>query len=244
MTADPFEHHPELRDKIADPLRSFFRGFRPSDFDERMAAMGVPPHWRLSDEEREATRIEALAGLRGDDLWVFAYGSLMWDPAFVFEEVRRAHVDGYARLFCLKDELGGRGSREAPGLVAALDEGTGCTGLAFRIARGRMDAETEILWRREMIAGAYVPAIVDASTAEGGIKAVTFVANHAAKRIRNDLSRAEQVRYIATGRGILGSSLDYIANLAAHLRTLEIDDPEVFSLLDEAKRYNAVRAGS
>ena len=244
MTADPFEHHPELRSKIADPHRSFFRGFHPSDFDERMAAAGMPSHWRLTDEQREATRIEALAGLRGSDLWVFGYGSLMWDPAFLFSEVRRAHVDGYARRFCLKDELGGRGSHEAPGLVAMLDRGPGCTGLAFRIEQDRVEEETKILWRREMLTGVYLAATVDAETAAGPVRAITFVANHAAKRVRDDLSREEQVRFIATGKGLLGSSLDYIANLAEHLEVLDIDDPDVFSLLEEAKRYNAVSAGS
>ena len=77
----------------------------------------------LSNEEREATRHEILSGRRDADLWVFAYGSLMWDPAFLFEEVRRADVSGYARRFCLQDEIGGRGSRDAPGLMSALDRG-------------------------------------------------------------------------------------------------------------------------
>ena len=71
-SCDPFAHHPELRDKVVDPHRSYFRNFKPSDLDERVAAAGLPPHWRLSDEEREATRHEILAGLRDADLWVFA----------------------------------------------------------------------------------------------------------------------------------------------------------------------------
>ncbi len=240
-TDDPFAHHPELRDKVIDPHRSYFRSFRPSDFDERMAAAGLPPHWRLSDEEREATRRDILAGHRDADLWVFAYGSLMWDPAFLFEEVRRAEVPGYARRFCLQDDIGGRGSREAPGLMAALDRGDSCTGLVFRIARERIEAETEILWRREMLAGSYVPAIVDAVSDAGPLKAVTFVANRKASRIRPDISRAEQVRFIATGTGVLGSSLEYIQNLADHLTALGIDDPYVFSLLDEAQSFAAAQ---
>ncbi len=243
MTArpDPFAHHPELRDKVRDPHQSFFRTFQPSDLDERMKALGVPPHWRLSDEQREATRHTALEGHVGDDLWVFAYGSLMWDPGFVFEEIRLADVAGYARHFCLKDEIGGRGTREAPGLMAALDDGPGCTGLVFRIAGERLDEETQILWRREMLSGAYVPAFVDAVTAEGRLQAITFIANKQAKRIHADLSRDQQVQYIATGKGILGSSLEYIENLVSHLTALGIEDRDVSSLLADARRYAGSR---
>lgn len=232
--ADRFAHHPELRDKILDPQKSYFRTFKPVDFDVRMKKMGIKAPWRLTDEKREATRIETLQGHRDEDLWVFAYGSLMWDPGFEFEEVLKAQISGYQRAFCLKDELGARGTLEVPGLMAALDVGEGCTGLAFRIAREDLEQETEILWRREMVTGVYVPTIVHAATILGDVKCVTFVANHEAKRIRNDLTREEKVRYLATGAGILGTSLEYIENLADHLLALEIDDPYVFSLLEEA----------
>lgn len=234
---DPFLHHPELRDKIRDPYESFFRTFDPSDVDKRMQALGAPAHWRLSDEQREATRRTTLNGHADGDLWVFAYGSLMWDPGFLFEEIRQADVTGYARHFCLKDEIGGRGTRDAPGLVAALDKGSGCTGLAFRIAKDRVEAETEILWRREMLSGAYVPAFVEADTVHGHIRAITFLANRQAKRIRPDISRSDQIRYLATGKGILGSSLEYIENLVNHLTTLGIEDADVSSLLSDAKAY-------
>lgn len=48
---------------------------------------------------------------------------MMWDPAFRFEEVPRAHVLSYARRFILKDIYGGRGTVDAPGLMVALDKG-------------------------------------------------------------------------------------------------------------------------
>ena len=236
---DPFAHHPELRGKITDPKDSFFRNFKPSDFDGRMKALGLPPHWRLSDEEREAMRKRTLADRPDGDLWVFAYGSLMWDPGFKFTEVRKAHVDGYARSFCLKDELGARGTREAPGLMAALDRGSGCTGLVFRIDGDCVEQESAILWRREMATGVYIATFVEAVSDEDPLPAVTFVANHDASRIRSDLTRQEQVRYIATGEGVLGSSLEYVENLAAHLTALDIEDGEVFSLLTAARDYTS-----
>lgn len=235
---DPFANHPELRDKIVDPHRSFFREFEPASMDAEMAERGFP-NWRLSDAQREATRREALADYPDGDLWVFAYGSLMWNPGFVFQEVRRADVVGYRRHFCLQDELGARGNRDAPGLMAALDFGGSCTGLAFRIAEDSVETETEILWKREMVAGAYVPAVIDAMTDMGPVKTIAFLANHTNIRIRPDISREEQVRFIGTGTGFLGSSLQYVEQLADHLEALGLTDEELFALLADARRYSA-----
>jgi cation transport protein ChaC len=240
---DPFAHHPVLRDRILDPSKSFFRTFRPADLDERMAALGRPPDWRFPDEAIEASRHAVLAGRRDRDLWVFAYGSLMWDPAFRFAEVRRARVAGYARRFCLEDTFGGRGTPEMPGLQAALDIGDGCDGLAFRIATSEIEEETGYIWRRELLAPCYIPVFLDAATAGGTVDALAMVADHTAPPIRTDLTRAEQVRYLATGVGMLGTSLQYIENLAGHFAALGIEDPEVTSLLAEARAYAAALPG-
>lgn len=76
---DPFSHHPELRGQIADPLQSFFRTFTTEALAARMRQMGLPLDWWHPDEKREAMRAATLAGRREADLWVFAYGSLMWE---------------------------------------------------------------------------------------------------------------------------------------------------------------------
>ena len=136
---DPFSHHPELRGKIVDPRQSFLRSFTIADLSAKMTELGLPLDWWHTDEEREAMRAETLAGRRDSDLWVFAYGSLMWDPAFRFAEVRRARVPDYARRFILKDTYGARGTFDSPGLMAALDKGPGCEGLLFRIAREHIE---------------------------------------------------------------------------------------------------------
>jgi cation transport regulator ChaC len=88
--------------------------------------------------------------------WVFAYGSLMWDPAIHIVEIKRATLQGFHRRFCLKAEIG-RGSKKAPALMAALHTGGECHGLAFRIPANAVNHETEILWMREMIGEAYIP---------------------------------------------------------------------------------------
>lgn len=235
---DPFRHHPELRGRIRPAEESFFRGFLPADMDADMAARGIAPGWPTPDADREAGRRRLLSGHRGD-LWIFGYGSLMWDPALRFTKVRRARLDGYSRRFCLKDTLGARGTAERPGLMAGLAVGGTCEGLAFRVAAGAVEAETEILWRREMIAPGYTPVFAAATLDDGAVRALTFVADPAAPHVDLALAPGEQARLIATGTGFLGSSLDYIDNLAAHLETLGIEDPELCALRGAARALAA-----
>nr|WP_281435946.1 gamma-glutamylcyclotransferase [Oricola nitratireducens] len=200
----------------------------------------MPETWRYSDARREEIRREALEGRLSEDLWVFAYGSLMWNPAFLFAEVRRGRVDGYERSFCLKDTRGARGNSERPGLMAALDKADGhCNGLAYRIEARIADHETEILFRREMLSGSYVPAFVPVDTDHGTVEALTFVANHDSANIRTDIAHEDRVCFIATGSGRLGTSLEYLENLASHFEALKIDDPHVFGLLAEVRAWLA-----
>jgi cation transport protein ChaC len=201
----------------------------------------LPAHWWYADREREADRAETLAGRRDSDLWVFGYGSLMWDPGIRFEEVRRAYVPGYARRFILRDVYGGRGTVDAPGLMVALDKGDGCHGLAFRISRTDLEEETEVLWRRERIGPAYVPVFVEAVTANARLTALAFVADHEADLIDANIGRAQQVEYCATGTGFMGSSLDYLRNINRQFAALGIQDDEVSELLRETEDYRNSR---
>lgn len=233
---DPFHHHPELRGQIVDPSGSFFRNFDLSVLERICAERGLACGWWHADAEREALRRRELAGRSSGDLWVFAYASLMWDPALRFVEVRRARVAGHARRFILKDVHGARGTAERPGLMAALDAGSGCEGLAFRIPAELVEEETEILWRRERIAPAYEAAFVTAEVAGEPCTALTFVADHSAPEISAGLTREEQVALIATGSGFLGSSLDYIRQIEAKFLALGIEDAHVTALCRDAER--------
>lgn len=234
---DPYRHHPELRGRIGDPEASFFRSFRPSDFDAQMRAIGHGDDWRHPDDLREARRQAFLGNRLTDDVWVFAYGSLMWDPAFHHAEVRVGRIEGYARRFCLKDTFGARGTPDTPGLMAALDRGPSCTGLVFRIPAALADRETEVVWRREAINDTYRPVFLPVATAQGAVEALTFVANHAARDIAPGLTRAEQVRYLATGTGTIGTSRAYLENIAAQFAALGIEDAEVAGLLAEVRAW-------
>lgn len=243
---DPFQYHPELRDKISDPEASFFRTFNATEFARDRPEFTSFAKWIHSDEVRECLRAEFFSEKflirRADqDIWVFAYGSLMWDPAFLFSEVRRAYLPGYARQFILLDKLGGRGSETTPGLMAALDYGVGCNGLLFRIPAPLVERESQILWQRELAGPAYLPAVVDAQVGDRTVPAITFVADHSAPIIRSDLTLEEKSRFICTGKGFLGTSLEYLTNIATQFKALNIDDDEVNTLMEHTRSFMASR---
>jgi glutathione-specific gamma-glutamylcyclotransferase len=232
---DPYRHHPDLRGKIVDPLQSWYRNIDLADMDRRMAESGRPANWRRSDENREATRREVLSGRTDRDLWVFAYGSLIWDPGFRFCEIRVATLKGYHRRFCLRTTLG-RGTPQQPGLMAGLDTGGQCTGIAYRIEKRLIEAETEIVWRREMLMRSYAPAFVEAQTTQGPIEALAFLVDRDVETYMPDLSAAETARYLGVASGVLGSNIAYLDNLAGHLQILGIVDTELTELLDLARK--------
>lgn len=229
LPPEAFRHVPALAGKIVEPEQSTLRLSRErlSEFDRIARENGYPESWRLTDEAREATRRQVLAG-HSADLWVFAYGSLIWDPAIHATEIRTATLQGFHRRFCLKSRIG-RGSADKPALMAGLDQGGTCQGLAFRIPHAHVDRETDILWMREMLSGAYVPTIVPIETPQGSLQALTFLINRASDRYVQ-LEIEEMARIIAFGRGIRGSNLEYLENLADRLELVSLSDPELTEL--------------
>ncbi len=187
----------------------------------------------LSDEEHRAG-VAAMLATRPDsgDVWVFAYGSLIWNPMIHFTEKRVATVHGFHRRFCLWTHLG-RGSAEAPGLILGLDYGGACRGLAYRVAQSQAREEMELLWRREMVTGSYTPRWVRMITREGGRGwAVAFVINHDHQRYAGVLTEQRIVECIARAEGPLGPCASYLFNTASHLEMLGIRDPRLFRLRD------------
>ena len=103
-------------------------------------------HFFLSAAEREARFKAAMALYQpGEEVWVFAYGSLMWHPAIEFAEQQPCRVDGWRRSFCFWMPMG-RGTPELPGLMLALEQGGACEGIAYRLAPAQVESELGIPW--------------------------------------------------------------------------------------------------
>ncbi len=148
----------------------------------------------------------------------------------------------HARRFILMDDKGARGTKDAPGLMAALDTGEGCDGLAFRIRAEDVEVETQILFRREAIGPGYIPGFVPVRIGGAEVRALTFLADHDYPGIRGDITRSEQIRFIATGAGFLGTSREYLANVVNHFTHLEIVDGHSTDLLYAVDKYLAGNA--
>jgi cation transport protein ChaC len=177
----------------------------------------------LDEAEIESSRRAALDGAAGRPIWIFAYGSLLWNPAFHFAERRLGRVHGYHRRFCLWTRVG-RGNEREPGLLLGLERGGSCRGVAFRIARDRVEEETRLIWAREMISDAYCPRWVRVRTDHGAIAALAFVINRRHERYTGSLAEETVARAVAAARGELGSCADYLLNTVRHLDELGIRD--------------------
>lgn len=235
-----FRHTPALRGKITPPDVSNVRfGLdRFAELDAQALEEGWEPGWRMEHDAREANRQAVLSGRFDQDLWVFAYGSLIWDPGVYVDEYRYATLQGWQRSFCMR-LLGGRGSREQPGLMAALDTGDHCLGVVFRIPAEIVDRETRFMWYREMFSGGYCPIFAPVATPQGTIEALTFVINRDGMGYLPDLSEEETARMIAVAEGNLGSNMEYLASLIHHLEELGLEDTDIQRLYARAKQVDA-----
>ncbi|MCA0871317.1 gamma-glutamylcyclotransferase [Seohaeicola saemankumensis] len=226
-----FRHTPALRGRITPPDASEMRfgQDRYDELDEQARTEGWPPGWRMEHDDREANRQAVLAGRMDRDLWVFAYGSLIWDPAVHVVEYRYGTLTGYSRRFCMLLE-GGRASHDRPGLMAALDQGGHCDGVVFRIAAPLVDRETEFMWRREMFSGAYRPTFLQTATPQGPVEALAFLMDRGNRRYAPHLSEDEAARMIARAEGGLGPNFDYLDSLVRHLDELGLEDDDIRQL--------------
>lgn len=162
-----------------------------------------------------------------DTLWVFGYGSLIWDPGFRVAERRIARLDGWHRSFCMRS-IHHRGTVENPGLVLALDqkEGAACTGVVFRVEPGQEDATLFALRERELVSSAYLERTLPVTTEAGPLLALTYVIDPDHVQYCH-LSPEEQAQIIAKATGGRGRNCDYLWSTAAHLADLGIGDPDL-----------------
>lgn len=185
----------------------------------------VLPLW--SDERLANDLDHALRDWNGrDDIWVFAYGSLIWKPDLTISETRRAKVYGLHRSLCLWSTVN-RGTPQCPGLVLALDAGGSCEGLAYRVAADAVHAEFARLWRREMARGSYRPTWLKAHTSQGAIRALAFVMDRTRASYAGRLEDPHVLDVLRRACGRYGTTADYVRCTVRALRERELSDPRL-----------------
>jgi cation transport protein ChaC len=172
--------------------------------------------------------------------WVFAYGSLLWNPLFPFAESRRASLHGLHRRFCLWS-LASRGKPHAPGLVLGLDRGGSCRGVVYRLPASCALDELHLLWRREMVTGAYAPRWLHVDCEGRPLVALGFVVRRDHSQYAGHLLIEAQADVIAHACGAFGSSSDNLERTRVSLATHGIVDVYLERL---AARVAAKRCGN
>jgi len=184
----------------------------------------------LTDEELSVSLTATLgARPKGAGWWVFAYGSLLWNPLFPFAEARRARLHGFHRRFCLWS-LASRGRPDAPGLVLGLDRGGSCQGVVYRLPAPLAMDELHLLWRREMVTGAYTPRWVKVDADGKPMTALAFLMRRDHSQYAGAIPLEEQARIIASAYGAFGSSADYLERTRVALVSHGVVDPYLEAL--------------
>ncbi len=182
----------------------------------------------LTEAEKGASLAAMLAHPRArQPVWVFAYGSLIWKPAFQIAARRIGTLHGYHRQYCLLVKRF-RGSPEAPGLMLGLEPGGMCRGVVDRPAE--QDGGLRAVWAREMLTNAYVPRWIDVRTAEGPVRAVAFAINRVHERYTGRLSDEQVAEALARACGHAGSCAEYLLETVTHLEELGIRDRRLWRL--------------
>ncbi len=162
-------------------------------------------------------------------MWVFGYGSLLWNPGFPVARRELAVLHGYARSFCMSS-IHHRGTEEVPGLVLALDavEGAHCRGLALAVEPGHEEPTLEALRERELISSAYVERMLEVELEAGHrVEAVTYVIDPDHVQYCGGMPLEDQARIIARATGGRGPNSEYLFNTAQHLAEIGLHDPDL-----------------
>lgn len=170
-------------------------------------------------------------------MWVFGYGSLIWDPGFPVAERQLARLSGWHRSFCMRS-IHHRGSEAAPGLVLALDEAPAatCHGVAFRVAPGAEATTLQALRERELISSAYLERLLPVTLPTGAeVQALVYVIDPHHAQYCGGLALEEQAQIIATAHGGRGPNRDYLFATATHLHDLGIADADLNWLADRVR---------
>jgi cation transport protein ChaC len=182
-----------------------------------------------------------IAALRdaAQPVWIFGYGSLIWDPEFTYAETAAALLHGYHRSFCLYS-YDYRGTPAQPGLVLGLDRGGSCRGMAFRLSADAVTEAIDRVWLREMSGRrVYDMRLLPVRTGHGMRKALAFTVLRDRPDYAGRLSLDEAARLILGAVGRRGTCRDYFENTLRHLERLGLADVPLRNL---AKRIEASTA--
>lgn len=197
----------------------------------------------MSPEEKQESLLETRAGRpRDEPMWVFGFGSLMWNPCFDYDVKTAAVLKGYDRKFHIWTTRA-RGTPDNPGLGLCLEDCSGaCRGVAFRLVEDDVEAAWERLWEREMGSGIYRPVWVSLESEDHDrIVALTFVVNREHPHYAGPMPSERMADIMAGAKGSYGLCRDYLAGTIEEMRKLDVSDSDLEELLS---RIDAIEGQS
>lgn len=171
------------------------------------------------------------------DLWVFAYGSLMWRPGFDFVERLPARVIGAHRSLCVLSYIH-RGTPERPGLVLGLDRGGTCRGIAYRVTASRRADTLAYLREREQGTAVYrecTRSVWLSSEPERQVAALCYVVDRGHPQYAGRMSLEDQLRHVRQGHGRSGPNRDYVISTVSELEALGFRDANLHLIAERLK---------
>jgi len=168
------------------------------------------------------------------DLWVFAYGSLMWRPGFDFLERHQARITGLHRSLCVYSFVH-RGTPERPGLVLGLDRGGACRGIAFRVAAGKRADTIAYLRQREQVTKVYIEALRNVTLMDHDqrrVSALVYLVDRGHPQYAGKLSFDQQLHHIRQAHGKSGANPDYVLATVAELESHGYQDQNLHRLAE------------
>ena len=186
----------------------------------------------LTDADYDGLVAELLAPAHAaGDIWLFAYGSLIWRPACDVDGQQPAMLRGWHRAFCLRLTRF-RGTPECPGLMMALDRGGSCRGVVQRLPAAQARERLGQLLRRETSVkpASNRPRWMTVEVAGRRRPAIAFSIDRAASNYVGDLSLEETAEILSKAVGHWGAGAEYLLNTVQHLESLGIHDRYLWQL--------------
>lgn len=170
------------------------------------------------------------------DIWIFGYGSLIWNPLLEFDQQEIATLDGWHRKFCIRI-IAGRASQETPGRMLALVAGGSTQGVAYRLSAADLHEELRLVWIREMVAGSYCPTWSPVTFPDGRtVNAIVFVADPHQQQFQTDSSVSSIAPIISAASGLYGTNTEYVYKLASALSEKGLNDAYISTLAAQLKQ--------
>lgn len=164
-------------------------------------------------------------------MWVFGYGSLMWDgweTQYGCTQRVLANLPGYSRMFN-KASIKNWGTKETPGPTLNLSvlPASTCQGVAFEFPDSEKEQIFSYLKKRE---GKEFPLHEIYVYLEGKSEKSAFVSLYTGLNVIKEKSLDDIAAMVLAASGTNGTCFDYVKGIAKQLSDLKINDPVVTEL--------------